>query len=222
MDYKQKYEQALERAKIINPGTADYEVAVKIFPEIEENEDEKMRKQLLNWFKDCSWDIIDDGNLKREDIIAWLEKQGELNTFSIPQTPIKNATEVKSRINYISDDMKPIAEFIMGYANWNLHKDEWNQPTLTVPLFRVLDALIQRGKPYCECIQNTEKKDEQKPAEWSEEDENAIQVLKDIVKHSNEINENIYTTSLKEKLYDWLKSLKKKNKRKIKRKCLIF
>lgn len=77
MDYKQKYEQALERAKIINPGTADYEVAVKIFPEIEENEDEKMRKQLLNWFKDCSWDTIDDGNLKREDIIAWLEKQGE-------------------------------------------------------------------------------------------------------------------------------------------------
>lgn len=44
--------------------------------------------------------------------------------------------------------------------------------------------------------------------EWSEEDENAIQVLKDIVKHSNEINENIYTMSLKEKLYEWLKSLK--------------
>jgi len=44
--------------------------------------------------------------------------------------------------------------------------------------------------------------------EWSEEDENAIHVLKDIVKHSNEINENIYTMPLKEKLYDWLKSLK--------------
>jgi hypothetical protein len=38
---------------------------------------------------------------------------------------------------------------------------------------------------------------------WSEEDENAMRFLKDIVNHSN-----IYTTPLKEKLYDWLKSIK--------------
>lgn len=43
---------------------------------------------------------------------------------------------------------------------------------------------------------------------WSEVDENAIQVLKGIVKHSNKINEKIYTMPLKEKLYDWLKSIK--------------
>ena len=46
--------------------------------------------------------------------------------------------------------------------------------------------------------------------EWSEEDKNAIQVLKDIVRHSDEINEKIYTMSLKEKLYDWIKSLKQR------------
>ena len=38
---------------------------------------------------------------------------------------------------------------------------EENQPTLTVPLFRVLDALIQKGKPYCACNQNIEKQGEQ-------------------------------------------------------------
>ena len=92
-------------------------------------------------------------------------KQGEFGTFDVPQTPIKDAVEVTSRMPFISDDMKPIAEFIMGYANWDLHKDEWNQPTLTVPLFRVLDALIQRGKPYGECNQNIEKQGEQKPAD---------------------------------------------------------
>ena len=91
-------------------------------------------------------------------------KQCEFGTFDAPQTPIKDAVEVTSRMPFISDDMKPIAEFIMGYANWDLHKDEWNQPTLTVPLFRVLDALIQRGKPYGECSQNIEKQGEQKPA----------------------------------------------------------
>ena len=49
---------------------------------------------------------------------------------------------------------------------------------------------------------------QQPKQKWSEEDENAIQVLKGIVKHSNEINEKIYTMPLKEKLYDWLKSIK--------------
>lgn len=92
-------------------------------------------------------------------------KQGEFGTFDAPQTPIKDAVEVTSRMQYISDDMKSIAEFIMGYANWDLHKDEWNQPTLTVPLFRVLDALIQRGKPYGECSQNIENQGEQNPVD---------------------------------------------------------
>ena len=52
-----------------------------------------------------------------------------------------------------------------------------------------------------------EKQGERK-SDWSEEDKNTIQVLKNIVRHSDEIDENIYTMSLKEKLYDWLKSLK--------------
>jgi len=56
---------------------------------------------------------------------------------------------------------------------------------------------------------NNLRRIEQKSA-WSEEDKNAIQVLKDIVKRSNEIDEKIYTMPLKEKLYAWLKSLKDK------------
>ena len=70
--------------------------------------------------------------------------------FERPHIKIKDAIEVSSRMKYIDEDLKPIADFIMNYASWNLHKDEWNQPVLEVPLFRVLDALVQRGKPYCE------------------------------------------------------------------------
>lgn len=69
--------------------------------------------------------------------------------FECPNIKIKDAIEISSRMKYISEDLKPIAEFIMDYCSWNLHKDEWNQPTIEVPLFRVLDALAQRGKPYC-------------------------------------------------------------------------
>lgn len=76
-------------------------------------------------------------------------KQPKMDLFERPETPIKEAIEVTSRMQHIDDDIKPIAEFILDYASWNLHKDEWNQPVIEVPLFRVLDALVQRGKPYC-------------------------------------------------------------------------
>lgn len=69
--------------------------------------------------------------------------------FERPNIKIKDAIEVSSRMKYIDEDLKPVANFIMDYASWNLHKDEWNHPVLEVPLFRVLDALAQRGKPYC-------------------------------------------------------------------------
>jgi len=50
---------------------------------------------------------------------------------------------------------------------------------------------------------------EQNPA-WSEDDENAIKVIKRIIKKSEIIDPLIYTDVLKEKLYDYLKSLKER------------
>ena len=83
--------------------------------------------------------------------------------FEHPNIKAKDAVEVSSRMPHIDKRLLPIAEFIMDYASWNLHKDEWkdyaswnlhkdewNHPVLEVPLFRVLDALVQKGKPYCE------------------------------------------------------------------------
>ena len=77
------------------------------------------------------------------------QEQPETGKYDCPTTPIEEAVEVTSRMQHIDEEMKPIAKFIMDYASWNLHKDECNQPVIEVPLFRVLDALVQRGKPYC-------------------------------------------------------------------------
>lgn len=151
------YDEAIERAKKLY----DNGITEEIFPELKEDDTERIRKNCIHFLELQKQHHA--ATFEIEECIDWLETQGESGTFDIPQTPIKDAVEVTSRMQFISDDMKPIAEFIMGYANWNLHKDEWNQPTLTVPLFRVLDALIQRGKPYGECSQNIEKQDEQKP-----------------------------------------------------------
>lgn len=168
-DYKKLYEQTQSKMKEfikrwdgIKLSSNDlFTEELKQIVEIE-SEDERIRKEIIEMVR--NWASVHYITKEQfSERMIWLEKQGESGTFDIPQTPIKDAVEVTSRMQFISDDMKPIAEFIMGYANWNLHKDEWNQPTLTVPLFRVLDALIQRGKPYGECSQNIEKQDEQKP-----------------------------------------------------------
>ena len=82
--------------------------------------------------------------------IGTLEVKEVEEKYKCPNIKIKDAIEVSSRMKYVDKDLKPIADFIMDYASWNLHKDEWNQPVIEVPLFRVLDALVQRGKPYCE------------------------------------------------------------------------
>ena len=144
------YDDTIERARrMFSEKELNY-----LFPELAESDDERIRKEILDYVNKATgcqrW-------------VAWLEKQCNTNIFDVPKISIKNAVEVTSRMQYIDDDIKPIAEFIMDYANWNLHKDEWNKPTLTVPLFRVLDALIQKGKPYCVCNQNIEKQGDQKP-----------------------------------------------------------
>lgn len=84
-------------------------------------------------------------------ILNTIEVKEVEEMYEHPTIKIKDDISVISRLQYIDDDLKQIADFILEYASWNLHKDEWNQPVLEVPLFRVLDALIQRGKPYCEC-----------------------------------------------------------------------
>lgn len=118
-DYKKLYEEALERAKIKRDeymrldGPESYvpQDIEYIFPELAESEDERIRKQLLNWFKDCSWDAIDNGTLKRDDIITWLEKQGE---------PIKLSEEERNR--FAKGVLSECAMSFINYLDSNKRK----------------------------------------------------------------------------------------------------
>ena len=211
------YDEVLGRAKSLVDFCSDNELKTLkfVFHELAESYDEKIISAIR---KAIEAKVENLGNgVTRTACLAWLEKQGNTNIFDVPKISIKNAVEVTSRMQYIDDDIKPIAEFIMDYANWDLHKDEWNQPTLTVPLFRVLDALIQKGKPYCVCNQNIEKQGEQKSFDyenanipqkdstWSEEDKHWMQKVIDFMNHPDLIKT---MPTLAKDTINWLKSLK--------------
>ena len=82
MNYEKAYKEALNRAKLLkdNPDKVVIEshknihASEYIFPELKESEEEKIKKELINWFKSFSeknWRGHD-----KEDIVAWLEKNG--------------------------------------------------------------------------------------------------------------------------------------------------
>ena len=76
-----RYDEAIEIAKEINneQRAQPFNVMTKVFPELAESEDEKIRKSLIDMLKN------DEKCYLKE--IAWLEKQGEQKTVSEMKTP---------------------------------------------------------------------------------------------------------------------------------------
>lgn len=63
---------------------------------------------------------------------------------------VKNDISVSSRLKYITDEKDTkVADFIMDYA-FKDEKEVYTNGTILVPLFRVLDAILQKGNPYQE------------------------------------------------------------------------
>lgn len=83
MDYEKLYKNALERAKNLRKDAIDMEENLLakqceiIFPELEESEDEKIRRTLIRICKKALPDIFKTYGYEgdKENIIAWLEKQ---------------------------------------------------------------------------------------------------------------------------------------------------
>ena len=79
MDYIQKYNAALEKANIAHKDEDRHLKATleRIFPELKEFEDEKLRKSLIKHFRGYHQSAYFDG-FSSEEVIAWLEKQGNI------------------------------------------------------------------------------------------------------------------------------------------------
>jgi hypothetical protein len=76
MDYKEKLEEA---KRLYESANADQKYVLEsLFPELKEPEDEKVRKALIEMVRDRTGDELwVDYNVHKEEVLAWLEKQGE-------------------------------------------------------------------------------------------------------------------------------------------------
>ncbi len=74
-----RYDKAIERAKGLIDFCSDSELKTLeyVFPELAESDDEKVRKALIDYFKHHKNGINIFYGVKGDDILAWLEKQGE-------------------------------------------------------------------------------------------------------------------------------------------------
>ena len=86
MDYKEKYEQALERAKYYHDRD-NIQFLENIFPELKESKDEKIRNVLVDYFKrykeqeECG--IKTFYGIPTDNIITWLENHSVQPRYNI-------------------------------------------------------------------------------------------------------------------------------------------
>lgn len=141
IDYKKLYEETkklyddtLEKAKEINDEHKDSILGKTIeylFPQLKDNEDEKMRKWLIGYFEQYKIDGMGDfaNGYKVDDIVAWIEKKGEY----------KEATCVAEIIDRLSEKEQDIL-----FKELELQKEqkpvEWTEKD-KVKLFNIKTAL---------------------------------------------------------------------------------
>ena len=125
MDYEKKYKEALERAKGLLEGMKEgnYNALendiIDIFPELKESEYERMKFLI----KSCVYaaDITPEG---REEIFAWLEKQGEHKPYGqrkeCEDCQSNYAGECKGFCQMKRDEQKPIDK-----VESKFHEGEW-------------------------------------------------------------------------------------------------
>lgn len=135
--YEKKYKEVLERARIwqkhlYDTNDRDYADELNyIFPELAESEDEKIRKALIKFLNDCI--RIDSGyfpkycEISSEQMIAWLEKQGECQVKESVISQHENKTCKENNDSLTSKDDMMIEEtlyFLREYQQSNRCKDE--------------------------------------------------------------------------------------------------
>lgn len=113
-----RYDEALERAKNtieVNQAIPDIvECVESLFPELSESEDEKIRKVIIEHFAGSHSSMYPYKGFTKEQIIAWLEKQGEQN--------VNRETKPRTYGDFIKRLTESEQEYLQGYVNKVIEK----------------------------------------------------------------------------------------------------
>lgn len=199
MNYEKAYKEALERARTIhNEHHAQcHDVMTKVFPELAESEGERIRKEIYKYFRDLqlSSDREFSPLISIDEILAWLEKQGEQKITNSKEDidftiyyPLKNGNGKYECIPY---------SFYGSLTSFSDNDD-------------LIDFLRNCFYTKQKCEDWIKKQNEQRPS-WNEDDEYQINTIlhgldlkREIYKKKgNKAEEDRYNTQ-----YNWLKSLK--------------
>ena len=156
------YDEAIERARKwydANTNEGYRSIFESIFPELQESEDEMIRKKLITFFQRFPYTNLYDASLNAKDVLAWLEKQGEQKPadkvepkFKVGDTVTGKPMSCHGKVfkgepfkivdiiedNYVSDDGKTYS--ISLQDGWELVEQK---PTDKVePKFKVGDWVI--------------------------------------------------------------------------------
>ena len=199
------YDEALENAKLILDMTSDKSAIYTIFPELEESEDEKIRKELIKGISKTRPNTpFLDTNVTREEAIAWLEKQGQVNESLISQH--ENETCKENGNSLTGEDEKIIKALKEGFKYHQL----FINPTFGgIPCIEIVNWLEKQGEQKLPILtisppQNDSGLRKQKPSEWSKDEK----IREWLMKYFNKANFNgmlEYVNGIKsEDIQDWL------------------
>jgi len=181
MDYEKKYKEALERAraKYAMKDQPIHQDLVDLFPELKESEDEKIRKAIYNCVKWFGFDSCFFKDVSQEECLAWFEKQGEknINNSIWHKVEPKEYVLEKTLIYKKNGEIDIVEDTILSAvdAEYALPISYLGKPESIEKQGEQKDILEDATLDNNEdgLIAATIKaKCEQKPAEWSEEDEN--------------------------------------------------
>ena len=157
MDYEKKYNEALERAQKATRAGSDVamDIVQYIFPELAESEDERIINAIIGILLNSN---AIDINVSQEKMLAWLEKQKEhQNNSDAPNESSWSGIIFSSHKDMNLDEIAQ--DYVDGVKEYNPE-----------PTWDLMQTAVCYGYHYREG-------EEQKPAEWSEEDRKMIDHL---------------------------------------------
>jgi hypothetical protein len=117
MDYEKAYKDALKRAEAMIQIAANKNEAVDfkntIFPELKESEDERIRKAIVSFIDEMKGDFDSYEDIKLDEMVAWIEKQGEQQKTKIDLIMWKPVSEYKGGRVLATNDV----DILVGYIN---------------------------------------------------------------------------------------------------------